>query len=499
MLHRTVGSAPLLARFLEALLFLRAYPDDPDVMALAERALVRFAERLRPRPRGRPSAPTSLDERGIAGTALFLPLSLRAARWLASRGAGQARLDRDATPGDLDPILPHVVPPSREEALVDIGVPFWRWLDAALPRNPRSDLGWVTDRVADAGAAAIAVYDLVQPRIRWDLGTGPMSRTRLRTPSGPPFYHTEPLRRGRGTVGGFLRTPVPARAPVGGEALAFLDAAQAAVLTRYREVHAFNWADPRDVTLADLGRGVRLAWFGIRPSRRLPLRAHYGYLLAKNGVPVGYGDASLLFEWVNLAYNVFETYRGGEAAVMLVRLLAFLHQHFGTRVFHLDRYQIGYANEEALASGAYWFYDRLGFRSRQLALRRLAAAERRRLAADPGYRSPRETLARLAEDGVVLSLGRSQDHRARTFDIGRLGRRALALTHAGGDGEAALTRRAAARLGVRGLTRWRAGERAALAGWAPVLLALRGLDRWPSRERGALRGTIRAKAGPREA
>jgi hypothetical protein len=56
------------------------------------------------------------------------------------------------------------------------------------------------------------------------------------------------------------------------------DAALAAVTVRHREVHGFTRADPRDVVVADAGRGMEIVWLGLPPAHRLPLRAHYGYL-----------------------------------------------------------------------------------------------------------------------------------------------------------------------------------------------------------------------------
>jgi hypothetical protein len=278
------------------------------------------------------------------------------------------------------------------------------------------------------------------------------------------------------------------------EATALLDAARAAVLVRYREVDALNFADPADVRVADLGRGVHIAWLGLRPAHRLPLRAHYGYLVLKNGVPVGYGDASLLFERVELTYNVFETFRQGESAFIFVRLVAFLGQHLGVRVVSLSRYQIGYQNAEALDSGAFWFYDKLGFRSDRADLRRLAASERRRIRAEPGYRSPGAMLARLSEAGMIAALGAG---RATGLDVRPLALRAAAAgRHAR---PARLTAWVSRALGTGRRPAWRPAERVALERLAPVLALIPDPRTWPARERCALAEVIRAKARTDEA
>ncbi len=101
------------------------------------------------------------------------------------------------------------------------------------------------------------------------------------------------------------------------------------------------------------------------PERRLLLESVYGFLTLKNGVPVGYVLVSALFGSSEIAYNVFETFRGGESGRIYGKVLALTRQLFGPDVFTIFPYQLGgYGNPEALESGAWWFYQKLGFRPR---------------------------------------------------------------------------------------------------------------------------------------
>src|SRR4029077_611318 len=68
--------------------------------------------------------------------------------------------------------------------------------------------------------------------------------------------------------------------------------------------------------------------------------------------------------------------------------------------------QIDAGNPEALHSGAFYFFAKLGFRSMDPALQALADAERARARREPGYRSPLATLRRLGRAGLILTLGR---------------------------------------------------------------------------------------------
>jgi hypothetical protein len=492
---RPVRRAPALLRFHEVLCFMRAYPDDPAILAAVEAALARVGDRAARILRdASPAAARALEESAVAGTVVSCPLSLATARWLAGRFRGAVELDweDEGTVEAVTALLPFVAPTAGEDTLVEVGVPVRGWLAAAGTDRAR-ELGWLLARVGRSRTAA-ALYDQVQPKLRWRLGDGPASRTRARLPDRPVFFHRTPLRPRGGPLPRRLPgPPVAVRMAPPAEGTALRDAALAAVTVRYRELHGFTRADPRDVVVADAGRGMEIVWLGLPPAHRLPLRAHYGYLLLKNGVPVGYGDASCLFEWCEIAFNVFETFRQGESGHLFARLLGFLVQWLGIRVFHLSPYQLGEANDEALASGAFWFYYKLGFRPTRPGLARLAREEAGRLARRPGLRSSRETLARLAAGRVTLGIGGRPPRAVRDFDASLVARRA-----------AAGTQERSVSLVARALTagRWRAwpaAERTALARLAPILDAIPDLARWPARDRRALVALVRSKGGRPEA
>ena len=114
----------------------------------------------------------------------------------------------------------------------------------------------------------------------------------------------------------------------------------------------------------------------------------YGFLTLQNGVPIGYVLASALFGSSEIAYNVFETYRGGRSARVYGRVLAMVRALFGADTFTIDPYQLGHENEEAMRSGAWWFYQKLGFRAARRPRRvRSCARELARMRADAAHRS----------------------------------------------------------------------------------------------------------------
>jgi hypothetical protein len=67
-----------------------------------------------------------------------------------------------------------------------------------------------------------------------------------------------------------------------------------------------------------------------------------------------------------------------------------------------EPYQIGKNNPEGIASGAFWFYYRLGFRPKQQHLYELAEEENLKIKQHPGYRTTQHTLGILANSMMVL-------------------------------------------------------------------------------------------------
>src|SRR3990172_5526906 len=96
-LERTrLGAAGPLLRFHEALCFLQAYPDAPQVLAPVGRALAGGARPPAASParpaRPGPGAGARLYASGVAGAALDYPFGYPMARWLARRFRADAEI-----------------------------------------------------------------------------------------------------------------------------------------------------------------------------------------------------------------------------------------------------------------------------------------------------------------------------------------------------------------------------------------------------------------------
>ena len=111
---------------------------------------------------------------------------------------------------------------------------------------------------------------------------------------------------------------------------------------------------------------------------------------------------------MEVGFNTFYTFRGGEAGWIYAQVLRCLCHHMGTICVSVYPYQLGHDNEEAIESGAFWFYRKLGFRPGRADLQRLAEREEKKIAASQNkktnYRTPARILKRLAAGHVFYDL-----------------------------------------------------------------------------------------------
>ena len=130
---------------------------------------------------------------------------------------------------------------------------------------------------------------------------------------------------------------------------------------------------------------------------------------------------SALFGSSEIAYNIFEAFRGGEGGHVYGAVLATAHRLCGSDTFTIYPYQLGEGNDDALDSGAWWFYQKLGFRPRNAATARLMRREQSAMAKRPHHRSTIPTLRRLARENLYYQLGRPRADVIGELPLGRVG------------------------------------------------------------------------------
>jgi hypothetical protein len=507
---REIREAGSLILFHETLCFLRAYPDSPQILRQVEDALEEFPGRVdRVKAGAAASQLKGLQDSGIAHTTVYYAYPHPMAKWLVEKFPDAVEIDWEDADGidKIRSLLPLLAVYAENDALDDESLSLRDWIGEAKAGREVSGLQWLLETL-DASRLPPALvrhlYDSAELLLGWELRDATASRTLARYPTDRIFFHHGPLMRGVIDFRAEIQEPLPAVTPVSrttGEALIHLF--RSALSARNRELYPLLYANPRDVFLADAERGIQVALVGVLPEFRLPLEAYYSFLVLKNGVPVSYGGGGPLLDRLEIAGNIFETFRQGESVHTFVQVFRTYRQLCGPRYFLIPRYQVGYENEEALQSGAFWFYHKLGFRPVEPKVLALSEDERRRIGAEPAYRSSPKTLERLAQSDMVLTLEGAGGDRPRDLSQGNLGllvTRQIAHDYRG-DRRAAgreAVRRVARVLPIPGWRAWPGPQRLALERLAPLLTLLPDLGDWTAGEKRALVRVVRAKGAGRQ-
>lgn len=496
--EKSLTTAQLVA-YHEELLFLSAYPPNAALLAAVTRELRRIthADQLKHHS-------IELLNSGLAGTPIQHPFSLDLLNWLLSRREPVAPAwDHPETDAALSDLLTFVAQSSEIDGLYSDALTWKEWLRRAAGRR-KMPLAWLVDslralarppEMLDRLLEALDFQVVWRPRRAW-------SRTIARLPGATRFFQRDELVR-HISLPALLAKPIRRPRPLSiAAARKVIDIARATLAVRLRETDPVTHANERDVRVVRLERGIDIALIGMRAARRLPVESFVGYVAARNGVPVAYGGGWLFFERCEIGINLFETFRGGESALLFGQILRTFHQLFAAETFSVDPYQFGAGNAEGLQSGAFWFYYRLGFRPADRKLASLAETEAARQ-----RQTPVPLLRRLT--GAPLMLNTRQPHAdgysipSPVPDLKRLG---LAVTNwiaRRFNGERAAAEQFALSYVQRGLQlgpmrSWTDDERTWSRRLAPLAAMIPDLAQWPLRERAALGEVLRSKGGPRE-
>jgi hypothetical protein len=499
-----------LIQFHDTLLFLRAFPQSAKVVELADELLTALEAQVA-KSVDSPSAALAFDDEsvsGIAGTTVTNTWTYELARWLVERHARSIHVEWNVEEHyrNMATILPNSMPLLEDDSSVEADTPYLKWMEQASGGEGK-ELAWLLQRFSKAPVSPVdrtSLYDALGVNLAWDLSGSSASRTLARRPVSRFFLHESPLlqRRQVSLAEEMASAPIKLRKLRRSEGRKVIDMARDALAVRYRELHGSTHGDPNYVFEANVGRGVQLFIWGLNADWRLPLRAYYAGFTLKNGVPINYFEAIGLFEWIEVGFNTLYAFREGETAWVYSKVLHLLHQLAGSTCISVYPYQIGQDNEEAIQSGAFWFYRKLGFHPGRPDLLALTEREEKKIVSDPRHRTSPRTLRKLAKGHMFFEFAANPPGRWDSFSVRALGlavQRKMAAEFGGDAGKMRrATTKALARILDVNLATWNLREQRAFGNFALVLALVPGVARWTSEDKRSLDAIIRAKAGLNE-
>jgi hypothetical protein len=489
-----------------ALCFIRAFPDSTRHYRLANAELARMEVRVNCLARAEQQ---KLWDSGIIGTPVHYGFSYEVATWLERRVPGAVSIDWDEIEDlqRLDEILVHLLQASEDEYFDSGYVSAREWIELAAANADGTDFDWLLAQLKEQRLGSIwaQLYNAADVWLTWDLRGARLSKSLNTFPVKRIFSRPHGMRKPAGSTKKEIMRPLESVSrlpPRAGSKL--IDVAMASLAVRHRETYHFNHANRREVYLADVGEGVSIALFGLQQRHRFPLECTMGYLVISNGAPIGYGGASVLFRQVNTGVNIYDEYRGSEAAFLWTQVMRVYHHLTGCTRYIANPYQFGADNDEALQSGAFWFYYRLGYRPVLRDIRKLAGREFEKARRNSRYRSDVRTLRRLASCDMHLTLPGARQ--SDLFDEHWIETSSMLATEvlnaAGGHTRKAAANRVAAALardiGIPSFDGWTASERRGFRQIAPIAAAAKPKN-WSADAKRAMRELSRAKGGDFEA
>jgi hypothetical protein len=485
--------------------FARAFPKSRVERCQAEDALELVEQRTRLLSK---SQRRSLEDSGQAGTLLRYSFSFEVAKWLARTSPGAVSIDWEALQNTerLDELLRLLLQPSEDEYFDSGAVTTQEWVTVASSGFQGTDFDWLMAQLGGKRLEPVwrQLYDAADIPLVWDLSGSRYSKSLNVYPVAQISARQDGMRSRPQHVKREIQRPVKSVSSLSrADGARMIDVAMASLAARHRETYHFNFANPEEVYLADVGKGVSVAVFGLLPGHRFPLECTMGYLILANGAPVGYGGSSILFRQVNTGVNIFDEYRGSEASYLWVQVMRVYHSLVGCTRYIANPYQFGEGNREALQSGAFWFYYKLGYRPVLPDIRALAKSELEKKQQDPRYRSGTRTLRKLASCDMHLCL--SGARQSEFFEEEWITTSSELATEVLGSAGGRTRRAAADRVtsslardvGIRSLRTWSSDEKRSCSALAPIAAAAKP-GTWDREAKQKLRELLRAKGSERE-
>ncbi|MCD6017642.1 MAG: hypothetical protein K0S53_763 [Bacteroidetes bacterium] len=394
-------------QFHQVLMCMMAYPSDKSLLELVEKTTSRLLTILNQNS----SLREKLSGTGLLHTAIECNFTFNKVNYLILRFPNQVSIHSAASSLDTQKSVLKLILPNTEYSRIHAGEKdFKSRISQFHFSTKQTDLEWLMQTILQSGLdqkIQSLLYNQLGIYIQWSVSNETDSLSFLRGTSLPVYYHTTPLEK-KTDFQSIVSGKLPAALKLNlNERRQFIHSAKMSLVYLYRETEPFTNANEEDITVFQLDKGISVALFGSTVDKRYSLESYIGYLVLKNNIPVSYGGGWIFGERCQFGINILESFRGGESALIICELLRVYHQHFGATRFVVKPYQFGLHNPEAIKTGAFWFYYKLGFRPENKTLKELALQEENQKLMDPKYKSEAATLKKYTKSNIALTLTES--------------------------------------------------------------------------------------------
>jgi len=387
-----------------SLLCMLAYPENSGLYIRTERILQNIVYQVK---NSEIHNKSQLDGTGIAGTAIIGAFSYYIACWLTENFPADIEIDSSIADAETVKLFfRQLLPRVEYENISENNRGLLNRIKKLKGNSPGTLLGWLVYHLKKSPLPETTkegLFHNLKIYIRWKVNHSLYNRTFIRFPVKKIFYHHSIEKTA--DYPAIINNKLPEeKLLTRKENERLINIARSTLTFLFRETDPFSNADIKETHFFELDRGVSIAIYGMNPRQRYILESYMGYLVFKNGIPVAYGGGWLFGERCQFGINILEPFRGGESAYIFAQLLRIYHQYFGANRFVIKPYQFGKNNPEAIRSGAFWFYYKLGFVPELKELKILAAMEWEKKQKNKQHRTSPVTLKKYTGSNLILDL-----------------------------------------------------------------------------------------------
>jgi hypothetical protein len=396
------GGKNILA-YHDLLLFLCAYPADPQLQKQAEKELKRIAQYGK---KIKSTKNAFAENEGLPFSNTVTRFSPDFLSWLILHNDLQVEFDSFNNPSlSLNDIL-NITLPATLKAETTAGLNNEDLLKV-LHIKPRQYVPFILgqlEQLKDMPLLKELFIERMDLYVKLVPKSAGFSRANNRIATKHVYYHVDLYKQFNAVQ--LINEPLQkTRIPGKTESAALCKVIKNSMALTVREIDPATFLREETMRLYELERGFVFAIYSMIPNRQLPLETYFGFTFFKNGIPVSYGGIWVFGKMGKIGVNIFEPFRGGESGYILCQLLRILKQVLGISYVEIEPYQFGLDNPGGITSGAFWFYYKYGFKPVDKALKLLAEKEHQKIKTLKNYRSSEKTLLSFTESNIGVNLG----------------------------------------------------------------------------------------------